>query len=139
VGAILAAICFFLPWVKFSCSGIEKTASGSELGGILWLVLLAALVVVGAFFFFRNQGQIQKSKPIILVSSIVALAVMIVRYIIFMSGEKTQFGTIRPQDIGLSFQFGAIGTLIGFIVALFGTTFLKSDEPASTTGTEQKG
>jgi hypothetical protein len=123
-GAAIAAICFFLPWAKFSCGGMHDTASGADLGGILWIVFIAAIASLGAFFYFRSQNQTEKAKPIILWSSLGALAILVIRYIMFMSGEKTEYGTIRPKDIGFSIQFGAIGTLIGFVVALFGTRFL---------------
>jgi hypothetical protein len=103
---------------------MTDTASGADLGGILWLVLIGALASLGAFFYFRSQNHTEKAKPIILWSSLGALAILVIRYIMFISGEKTQFGTIRPKDIGFSIQFGAIGTVIGFVVSLFGTRFL---------------
>lgn len=125
IGAAVAALCFFLPWVEFSCGGMRKTASGSELGGILWIVFLAALVILITFFYFRSQNQLSKSVKVIQSSSYIALIILAIRYLIFMSGEKTEMGTIRPQDIGFSIQFGAIGTLLGFLTSLIGSAFLK--------------
>jgi len=120
-GAGIAIICFFLPWVKFSCGGPPKYASGAELGGVFWLVFFAALAIVGAFFILRSQKQTVKSRPVIIISSIVAMAVILFKYIEFANGGKSG---IRPGDIGLSIQFGGIGTIIGFVVALIGVSFL---------------
>ncbi|MCH8289130.1 MAG: hypothetical protein IID12_08505 [Candidatus Marinimicrobia bacterium] len=125
-GAIIAAICFFLPWIKFSCAGQTKYASGADLGGIYWVVFISALAIIGAFFFFRSQRQVGKSKVITILSSIVALGVMVFKYVNFTNGMETEFGTIKPEDIGLEIQFGGIGTLLGFVVALIGSQFLKS-------------
>jgi len=123
-GAGIVLICFFLPWVKFSCAGITQYSSGSDLGGVFWLVFISALVIVGSFLFFRGKGQTGKSKLIIIVSSLVALGVLLFKYIGFASGTKTELGTISPKDIGLTIQFGGIGTVIGFIIALFGSKYL---------------
>jgi hypothetical protein len=49
-GAIIALICFFLPWVKVSYAGKVKNVSGAEVGGIFWLVLVSALAIIGALF-----------------------------------------------------------------------------------------
>lgn len=40
------------------------------------------------------------------------------RYAIFMGEEKTQFGTVPPSDVSLTFPLGAIGTIVGFLVSL---------------------
>ena len=45
-GALLALICFFLPWGHVTCAG-TYSASDSQLGGILWLTFLAALAILG--------------------------------------------------------------------------------------------
>lgn len=123
-GAGLVIICFFLPWVRFSCGRTPQNYSGADLGGIFWLVFIAALAIIGAFLLFRSQRQTKKSKPYIVTSSLVAISIMVYRYIEFISGGKEG---IKPSDIGLSIQFGAVATVIGFIAALIGTSFLNSD------------
>lgn len=129
-GAVLALICFFMPWVKFSCGGVERSSSGADIGGALWLVPLAAGVVLVAFFVFRGQKRAHRAKPFVIGSALVALATMLVRYQNFMSEMKTQLGISRPEDIGLKIEFGAIGTVIGFALALIGA-FTLSEEGTS--------
>lgn len=129
-GAVVALICFFLPWVKFSCTkGMEETASGADLGGVFWLVFVAAILILLAFLYFKSTGAVERAKPIVLLSGIGALAVVLFKYLRFAAGTKTEFGTIRPEDIGLTIQFGFVGTIFGLLIALVGTPFLKSQQP----------
>lgn len=134
VGALLAAVCFFLPWVEFKCAGMRDTASGSQIGGLLWIVFISAIVVIGAFFYFREQKQLDKAKRPILISSIVGIATLLLRYITFLSSKVIEY---RGEEIPLkyidySIQFGAIGTLIGLILSSVGVRYLRSvqDETA---------
>jgi len=134
-GAAFALICFFLPWVEFSCDGKTRTSfSGVDIArydGIFWLVLVAAIVILMAFFYFRNQKQLIHARPIVALSSVAGLGVLIFKVINFFKGTQVLGQTIRPEDVGLSIQFGVIGTLIGFVLALIGTAFLEpvSDPP----------
>lgn len=123
-GAVIAIICFFLPWVKFSLAGAEITMSGNFLGDELWIVFTMAIVNFGVYFYFISSKQAQRSKTVILISSNFAIAIMIIRYLLFLQGWKTDFGTIRPEDFGLTTQFGAIGAIIGFFISELGTSFL---------------
>ena len=127
-GAIISIICFFLPWVRFSCMGVVKNASGADLGGSFWLVFVAAIAILLIFFLFKNRNELHKAKPLIIISSLIALGVILFQYIRFSAGENTDFGRVRPQDIGLSIQFGGIGTLIGFILSFIGSFFLNTSD-----------
>ncbi len=122
-GGALAAICFFLPWVKVDC--FPQAASGADIGGIVWLVLIAALVIIGAFFFFRNQNKIDQSKKIIMIGSWSALAVLLIRYISFASSDYGK--------IGFTLQYGVFGVIIGFIGALVGVNYIKEEQPIEQT------
>ena len=132
-GALIALICFFLPWVKISCSGIEQTASGSQIGGELWIVFAAAVVILGAFYLFRNLKQLDKARPVVILSSLSGLAVLLFKFLKFATPQETEFGTITLKDIGSSIQFGAVGTVIGLIMALIGSSFLKTQDVLKTT------
>ncbi|MGB8658188.1 MAG: zinc ribbon domain-containing protein [Candidatus Zixiibacteriota bacterium] len=127
-GAVIALICFFLPWVKFSCSGIEQTVSGSQIGGELWIIFAASVIILVVFYLFRNQKQLDKACPVVILSSLAGLAVLLFKFLKFATPQKTEFGTITLKDIGLSIQFGAVGTVIGLLMALIGSGFLKSQE-----------
>jgi hypothetical protein len=125
-GAILALICFFLPWIKVSCAGKVNYLSGAEIGGIFWLVFLAPLVIIVAFFYFRSRRQLERLKPIAILSSLFALAVIFIRYISLAWEQKSVVAKAGSKVIGCTIQVGAIGTVIGFILAIVGAGFLKT-------------
>jgi len=125
-GAILALICFFLPWVKVSCAGKVNYLSGAEIGGIFWLVFLAPLVIIVAFFYFRSQKQLEKSRPVAILSSIVALAVIFIKYTSLAWEQKSVVAKAGSKVIDCTIQLGAVGTVIGFILAITGLFFLKT-------------
>jgi len=127
-GAGIALICFFLPWASFSCMGEVKYQSGADLGGIFWIVFLAALAILAAYFVFSNNKQLKKAKPIVIASSLIALGILLYQYIRYSVGVETDLGKIKLEDIGFSLQFGGVGTVIGYILALFGTTYLESND-----------
>lgn len=121
-GAGIAIICFFLPWIKFSCGpGITKTASGQELGGIFWLVFTAAILILGSFIFFKYSGEIKNAKPFALWGSLVAIGIIIFKYIEFRNGATSDIGFIKPEDLGLTIAYGGYGTLVGFLLSLYGS------------------
>jgi double zinc ribbon protein len=133
-GAAIAVICFFLPWVEVSCNSFGgrqiQSVSGGDIGGLLWIVFVAAVAIIVAVLVYRAQNQIHKARPIVILCSIAAFVVMFIQYIRFSnetSGQQTPFGRIRPEDLGFSFslQIGGIGTLLGFALALIGSAFMK--------------
>jgi hypothetical protein len=70
--ALIALICFFLPWEQVSCGGARDSLSGLDLArhdyALLWLVpllMLAVLVVA----FLRRRGE---ARPLFSVVSIVS-------------------------------------------------------------------
>lgn len=123
-GAGIVLICFFLPWVQFSCAGNTRYASGAKLGGPMWIVFAASIIILGSFFYFKSIKKLEQSKPITLISSIIGLIIIAYKYFDFASGMKTEFGTITPSDVGLSIQFGGIFTVIGLILSIIGSSFL---------------
>lgn len=133
-GAAIAAICFFLPWVEFSCDGqTRNTASGADMAhndGFFWLIFAATLVILAAFFFFRTQRQILKARPIVILTTMVSLGILIYKYIEFSNGARIFGRTYTPEELGLSLRFGGIGTFLGFALAGIGSIFMK---PASAT------
>lgn len=114
-GAGLAVVCFFLPWVR-ACgqdlSGAQIASNGSH---ELWLILVAAIVIIGGFFIFDRQNNFKKMKPIVLVCAILSLLIMLLKLIQI----KKEGGNI------IEIQYGSVGTVIGFIASLFGLKFLK--------------
>jgi hypothetical protein len=125
-GALLTLVCFFLPWVNLSCGpGMERRISGAGMGGMVWVVFIAALGILGSFIFFKSQNRVQHSRPIIAVCSIVALAVILVKYLASRNGTSTELVRIGPEDVGASIQPGGVGTLIGLALSLAGSALIR--------------
>lgn len=124
-GAAMAIVCFFLPWARVSCApGVRKSFSGAQLGGIFWLVLGAALVALAAFVFFHARRRLEWARPIIILASLAALAVIVIKSIEYAQGRPTPVGSVRP-DPGLRTKFGGAGTLIGLALAIAGAGFIR--------------
>lgn len=128
-GAIIVLICFFLPWIEFSCSGVKESLSGADIGGIYWLIFLLSLIALILFLTFTGIKQAKKAAPYIIISSIISLGIMIWKIIEFYQGEDVGYGLgkIKPSEIGLSLKAGIYGTIIGLIVTLIGAFFLKNE------------
>jgi hypothetical protein len=136
-GAILAIICFFLPWAKFSMI-IQQTFIGFKLvedDAYLLLVLIAPAAILGVFFYMKSRNQVWKSKPYLLISSCVALLVLLYEFIQFNIGVQTPWGNYTPKDVGFSLQFGFYGTIIAFVISAIGGLLLTEDEIGSFTET----
>jgi hypothetical protein len=142
-GAGIALVCFFLPWVEFSCGEMRKSISGSELGGIFWVVFGAAALCLLAYFYFKNSDEVERAKPIVILSSLVALGIILYKYFDFKSGAQTglqglsqlsqmpnfqsSFGDQASMpDIGFHVKYGGIGTIVGFVLSLLGGLTLGS-------------
>lgn len=133
-GAAIAAICFFLPWVEFSCDGrTRNTASGADMAhndGFCWIFFAATLVILAAFFL-RAQRQTSKARPIVILSALLSLGILIYKYIEFSKGVQLLGRTYTPQELGLSIRFGGVGTFAGFVLVLIGSAFLTSQPSAN--------
>ncbi len=108
IGAALAAICFFLPWVE--CEGM-RTFSGADMGEETWLVLVAPIVILAATFYFANQNRLDKAKPIVIFSSLIAIVIMLYKYYKIKNNEFSS---------GFEIRYGGYGTLAGLVLAFFG-------------------
>lgn len=150
-GAGIALICFFLPWIEFSCGTMKGTISGAEMGGVMWVVFVAALLNLLAFYYFRNYDELDRAKPVVVLSALVAIAIMVYRYFNYQSGAGCcqggvdQLGNIPAMkqlmgnnadfpDFGFNIKYGAYGTISGFLLSLIGGHFLDkqqvSEKPA---------
>jgi hypothetical protein len=142
-GAGIALVCFFLPWVEFSCGEMKKSISGSEMGGIFWVVFGAAALCLLAFFYFKNNEEVERAKPVVILCSLVALGIILYKYFDFKSGAQTGLqglsqlsqmpnfqGTFGDQanmpEIGIHIKYGGIGTIVGFVLSLLGGLTLGS-------------
>ena len=125
-GALIVLICFFLPWVKVSCGRTTRSLSGPDIGGIFWLVLLAALVMMAAFFYFRNKNQPEKSMYVAIISSVIALAAIYIKYVSVAYGQNSLLVKAGTKVVRFNVQIGAIGSILGFILILMGEVYIKT-------------
>jgi hypothetical protein len=125
-GALIALICFFLPWVKVSCGRTTRSFSGPDIGGIFWLVLLATLVMMAAFFYFRKKNQPDKSRYIAILGSIIALAAIYIKYFSVAYGQNSLLVKAGTKVVRFKVQIGAIGSILGFILILMGEIYFKT-------------
>lgn len=112
IGSAISLICFFTPWI--GCS--EKTFSGADLGGDMWIVFGTSAISLIAFFFFKSLKTLSKSKVIILLSSLIGLGFLLYKYSKF-----------RNNDFGFEIKWGSIATLIGIGISLVGVGFLTDE------------
>jgi hypothetical protein len=125
-GAGLAAICFFLPWFRACGQDVSGSQIASNGESLLWLVLIAAIAIVGGFFMYDEQNNLKKLKPIVIGGAILSLLILLIKY-----------AQLRNQGNGMfegvfELRYGSFGSLIGFIATLFGLQFLEDSIPIST-------
>lgn len=125
VGGIVAAVCFFLPWI--GCPAGEL--SGADMGGTLWFVLLAAVGGLGLYFHFYSRKELARARLPVGVLSIAGMGLMIIQWLRLLSSEYAGMFRLR---------FGSIGTLLGFGLVLYGLSQIPShaeETPAEIEGT----
>jgi hypothetical protein len=131
IGAVLTLICFFMPWV--SCAEIRATElSGLQLAkeeSAIWLILIAGLVILGASVYFSSKNTVGKSRLYTLVGVAIALFVFAYEFMDFATGIETEFGRVKPKDVGLTLHFGFYGAVLGFIIAAIGAFLLPRGKP----------
>jgi len=137
-GALLAIISFFLPWVMVSCNGqtlaemsgwqlsvgsVDMQALGtSDVGQgspILFVVLFAAILVIGLIVFIFFKGRIGKvDAPVLIGLSAVAMLVLVV-YLISSSSD------IQGGEYGIEVKpmIGLFTIFIGYLAVLVGGVF----------------
>ncbi len=109
-GAGLAAICFSLPWFRGCGQDISGAQIASNGGHEFWLILIAAVAIVGGFFVFDGQNNLKKLKPFALVGAILALLIMVLKFIQV------------KQDAGDMIEIlpGSVGTILGLLAVSCG-------------------
>ncbi|MBS3919498.1 MAG: zinc-ribbon domain-containing protein [Deltaproteobacteria bacterium] len=118
-GAGLAAICFFLPWVRacgVEISGFQIANEGGD--WVVWVILIVAIVILGCFFWFGEE-KTDILKPIVVLGGLLGLAILVIRFVQFLQECKVMY----------EIRYGAIGTLIGFILSIFGLQFIEDSVP----------
>jgi hypothetical protein len=120
-GAILALVCFFLPWGRFSCAGYSRRLSGAQIGGMFWIVFAVAVAIPAIVAVGILLRQHRRARQIVAACSLVGLAVVLVRHIEFVRGHETGFGRLHARDVGVQLHLGGAGTVLGLLIALAGS------------------
>ena len=121
--AIIALICFFLPWEQVSCGGARDTLSGLDLArhghGLLWFapILLVFAILLGLLHAWREMPR--------LYSVISGAAGIIVVYLMNhqRAEVRSESGLIEIQ-LSAWFWIGFVSALVVCFSAL--ALFLKS-------------
>jgi len=119
-GALLAILCFFLPWGRFSCAGISRTLTGAQIGGVFWIVFAAALAIllaIGAGLLLR---RLHLARLAVAGLALLGLVILLLEQLRFARGQATGFGHVHAGDIGVELRLGGAGTLLGLLAALGG-------------------
>jgi uncharacterized membrane protein len=142
LGAAIAVISFFLPWVSGSIKLFGYNAGGmafsgadlAKFDGSLWLFPLAGVVGIGGFLFCRTQSKVSAARPIVAGSAIFAFVFMFIKLITIQQQLR------QIPDLGLAQynsgldvqpQIGIFGLVLGFLACLVGTVFLAKPGSAS--------
>jgi small neutral amino acid transporter SnatA (MarC family) len=96
------------------------------MGGLAWLVLLAACVIVGSVHYFGSAGTLAKARYIVVSSAILAILVMAERYVY----ARNELGEL------LKIEYGSVGTFGGLLLALYGSLYLVAPENESSSNNE---
>ena len=128
-GSIIVLICFFLPWVEYSCSNVHYAMSGAEIGGIFWIIFLLSVLSLILFFTLKSVKNIKVAFPVFIVSSVISLIILIYKFAAFYNGYDAGYGIgkIKPSDIGFTLREGLYGTFIGLVMTFIGAFFLKEE------------
>jgi hypothetical protein len=120
VGAAIAAICFFLPWVEASCGPVTVRANGPGIGGVFWLVLAASIVILATFPIFWKRRQWFWLQITTLVASAIGVFIILYKFFDVFSSGKVD---LKLTEIGSILRIGSFGTVFGFILAALGAFY----------------
>ena len=94
--------------------------SGADLGGVLWLLPVATVIILAAFFIFNTKNRIPLFQGIALGAAVMAVAALVWKLADIISAPKPAFGLIKPHDVGFRLGIGGIGTMLGLVGAILG-------------------
>ena len=133
-GAGIVLVCFFLPWLKVSCGTKKMLLRGSDMGGELYVVLGAAILMILAYLVFRILGQTHRSRYFFLAGAIIAAGTIVYKYITVAMNPDIPF-YVPGSMVGFELRAGAYGTILGLFISGLGALLLgrgvkKPDKPA---------
>lgn len=121
-GALIAGICFFLPWLEVSC--VNRKITGAGIGSIAWGIPALCLIILLLFFYYYYNTNLKKSKPFIISGAITGIIIIGIIAFKFMQQIDVKYPDRSLQDLGIHIRYGILGTLGGLITSILGTLFL---------------
>jgi len=122
-GAGIILICFFLPWLKVSCGGKNVILSGSNIGGIFWLIFGLAVVALVISIIFRQEIKIRLVKSTLLACSFVSAAIILYKYIAVAVDPDIPF-YVPSSMVHFELKPGAIGIMLGLLMIFSGAPLI---------------
>lgn len=156
IGSIVAIFGFFSPWmscgaIKYTgydlASGVNAGTSAPESDMIIWLVLLAAVIIIALYFLFTMRRQLKKAMIPTIGAAVLGLSILAAKYIDIgklrsefneQAGSKDIEGLGNVMSDSISIEWGYWLTALAFVSSIAGAWNYK-DEPlivtAETLGT----
>ena len=132
LGAIVAFICFFLPWAKIKIGSRPIGETFSGLMGIhntplIAIAFVACLLIICLSLYMVIRRTPWKSKVLILINSIIGLGVLWSEYATYTRLAETSY-IAKTENLQLILRFGVWGTVIGFVVAGVGVFLTRAEK-----------
>lgn len=137
-GALVAIVCFFLPWVLQSCGSapaqeysgwqlaLGSAAAGEKYNGnfFVFLILIFAIAVLALAVMAMRRGYATLGDGI----SLVGLGGLVLLFL------YQQFGTPVPEGSTREILYGLWGEVIGWVLVVLGgvLNFVDSRKPHTT-------
>ena len=133
-GAGVAVLCFFLPWMKVSCSG-TRTLTGYDLAnhaGLLWVILIAAAVTLVVSTILIIRGRLSRGRSVAIGGPLAAIAAIVFEGVRNWDKIRSGVKVIGIVGVDVVLQIGFFGTMIGLLAALAGGIVIpKEPKPPS--------
>ncbi len=121
-GAGVTVLCFFLPWMKVSCSG-TRSLSGYDLAnhaGLLWVILIAAAVTLVVSTILIIRGRLSRGRFLATGGPLAAIAAIVFEGVRNWDKIRSGVKVIGIVGVDVALQIGFFGTMIGLLAALAG-------------------
>jgi hypothetical protein len=120
IGASIAGIGFFLPNVTSpAVFGMRISRSGAQVGGTLWLVLIAVAAILAVQYLYADGSRHKEARNVTIAASLVGLVALLIGAFTLTSQDNL-FG-ISAADMGFRPGIGAWASVVGLVLALVGS------------------
>ena len=126
-GAVIALICFFLPWYDYSCGEKIVTERGYDMAWPFWAIPVAAAGMLLAFGLAWRRGKPWRARPYIMGLSLVLPALLgLLAFMALSEGVRFGFRPVAPgEEKYHAVRFGLVGEVLGLLLAQVGAIWLR--------------